>query len=273
MSLEWGARLHLSRGGNLNASAYWSYVGQWSRLFVPALLDAAGVAPGQSVLDVATGSGEAADLASSAVGKSGMVVGVDVSPAMLEAARDRLSGSTFRAVAMDAASIAFRDLSFDAVICQLGLMFFPQRLQSLMEMRRVLRRGSRASVCVPCSAECAPMCGVLAETLVRFLPERTSALLLTFSLSDPAKLEMLFREAGFHDVEVRREARTGAISSFDEYWRPIESGTGQLPQAYVALPDASRREVREEVHQRLAKFEIDGRLDMRIEMLIATGRA
>jgi hypothetical protein len=63
------------------------------------------------------------------------------------------------------------------------------------------------------------------------------------------------------------------IESFDDYWGPIEAGTGQLPQAYLALPEPSRRAVREEVHARLSKFESDGRLLMSVEMLIAAGRA
>jgi hypothetical protein len=63
------------------------------------------------------------------------------------------------------------------------------------------------------------------------------------------------------------------MESFDEYWAPIEAGTGQLPQAYCALPASNRRAVREEVQARLAEFESDGRLVMSAEMLIGAGRA
>jgi hypothetical protein len=57
------------------------------------------------------------------------------------------------------------------------------------------------------------------------------------------------------------------------YWAPIEAGTGQLPQAYLALPAPRRQAVREEVEARLAAFETGGRLVMHVEMLIGAGRA
>jgi hypothetical protein len=83
----------------------------------------------------------------------------------------------------------------------------------------------------------------------------------------------LFTPAGFRDVRVQRETREGIIESFDDYWSPIETGTGQLPQAYRALPESTRRAVREAVHARLAPFDSNGRLVMRVEMLIGAGRA
>lgn len=117
------------------------------------------------------------------------------------------------------------------------------------------------------------MWGVLADVLSRYLPDQQEALHLSFALADTARLERLFLAAGFREVRVQREMRQGIIESFDDYWGPIEAGTGQLPQAYLALPDPGRRAVREEVHARLSKFESNGRLVMSVEMLIAAGRA
>jgi hypothetical protein len=74
-------------------------------------------------------------------------------------------------------------------------------------------------------------------------------------------------------VHVTREIREGIVESFDEYWAPIEAGTGQMPQAYLALPERSRRAVREEMQERLSQFESNGRLVMSAEMLFGTGRA
>jgi len=117
------------------------------------------------------------------------------------------------------------------------------------------------------------MWGVLAETLSRHLPDQREALHLSFALADTTRLEHLFRAADFRDVRVEREIRQGMVESFDDYWRPIEAGTGQIPQAYLSLPERSRRAVREEVRARLSEFESDGRLAMSAEMLIAAGRA
>lgn len=273
MSMRWEAGLHTAVGRHVDAAAYGQYIGRWSRLFVPALLAAAEITEGDRILDVATGSGEAALMALSAVGDSGLVIGADISPAMLEAASGRLFDRPFWPVAADGQALAFPDASFDAVLCQLGLMFFPNPARGLEEFRRVLRPGRCAAVCVISSPARAPPWGILAETLGHYLPDQTEALHLSFALADAARLQRLFGAAGFRDVRVTRETREGIVASFDEYWAPIEAGTGQMPQAYLTLPEPSRRAVREEVRARLSRFESNGRLVMSVEMLIGAGRA
>ena len=116
------------------------------------------------------------------------------------------------------------------------------------------------------------MWGVLAETLSQYLPEQREVLELSFALADAGHLERLLTTAGFREISVRRETHEGSFESFDDYWAPIEEGVGILPQACRALPESSRRAVREEVHARLAAFEANGRLVMTVEMLIGAGR-
>jgi ubiquinone/menaquinone biosynthesis C-methylase UbiE len=273
MSTEFAPGLHVVAGKAVNAAAYDRWVGRWSRLFVPSLLAAARVASGSMVLDASTGTGEAAAMALPIVGSSGLVVGADIAPEMIEAARIRLSVPSFQPVAADGQALPFKDDSFTAVTCQLGLQFFSDAAQGLKEFRRVLRPGAWASVCVPSSPDQAPMWSVLAETLSSFLPEQRSHLYLSWALGDRARLENLFVDAGFQDVRVVREARTDIVGSFDEYWEAIEAGPGQQPQSYLALPEADRRAVREQVKTRLARFATDGRLSMSVEMLIGRGRA
>jgi hypothetical protein len=117
------------------------------------------------------------------------------------------------------------------------------------------------------------MFGVLADALSRFVPEQRDLLHLSFALADANRLEPMFVSAGFREVRVERVQREDIIASFDEYWAPIETGMSQLPQVYVALSEADRRAVREEVMSRLSPFLSDGHLVMNIEMLIAVGRA
>jgi ubiquinone/menaquinone biosynthesis C-methylase UbiE len=271
--MSFGPGFHIAAGRPPDPSAYERYVGRWSRLFVPAVLAAAEVGGGCRVLDVATGTGEAALVARSVVKPGGLVIGADLSPAMLKAARDRLGRRSFRPVAADGQSLPFGDGSFDAVVCQLGLQFFPDPARGLVEFRRVLRADRSAAVCVVSTPDRAPMWGALADALSHHLPDEREALHLSFALADPDRLEHLLRMAGFRDVRVKREVRQATVDSFADYWAPIEAGTGQLPQAYLALPEASRRAVRDEVRTRLAAFESGGRLVMKVEMLIGVGRA
>src|SRR5262245_53550485 len=124
MAEDFGAGFHVAPGRDVDALAYDQWTGRWSRLFVPAVLAAARVTPGSRLLDVSTGTGEAALPALTLVGGAGFVVGADISPAMLVAACRRLSASHFRAVAADGQALPFRNASFDSVICHLGLQFF-----------------------------------------------------------------------------------------------------------------------------------------------------
>src|SRR5690348_13388996 len=117
--------------------------------FLPFLLRAANVAPGMHVLDIATGTGLASEAALQLVGQKGRVTAADVSPAMVEKARARLVHAKNASVAVeDGQALSFSDESFDAVVCSLGLMFFPDPLRGLAEFRPVLRPGGRAAVSV-----------------------------------------------------------------------------------------------------------------------------
>jgi ubiquinone/menaquinone biosynthesis C-methylase UbiE len=108
------------------------------------------------VLDVSTGTGEAALMALPIVGASGFVIGADISPGMLEGARARLNEPLFWPVAADGQGLPFRDGSFDCVICQLGLQFFSDPALGLAEFRRVLRSGGSVTVCVISTPDKAP---------------------------------------------------------------------------------------------------------------------
>jgi ubiquinone/menaquinone biosynthesis C-methylase UbiE len=206
-STNFGAGFHVAPDRAVDASAYDHFTGRWSRLFVPTVLAAAEVAPGCRVLDVSTGTGEAALMTLPMVGASGLVIGADIAPAMLKAARDRLGGRSFWPVAGDAQILPFKDGSFDAVICQLGLQFFPDPARGLREFRRVLRIAGCAAVCVISTPDRAPMWGVLADAISRSIPDLRNVLYLSFSLSDPTRLEDLLSSAGFRDIRFKRETR------------------------------------------------------------------
>jgi ubiquinone/menaquinone biosynthesis C-methylase UbiE len=273
MAKDFGAGFHVAPGQEVDSAAYDQWTGRWSRLFVPATLSAANVTPGARVLDVSTGTGEAALLALPIAGRSGFVVGADISPAMLRAARQRLGDAAFLAVGADGQALPFADGTFDSVVCHLGLQFFPEPRRGVAEFRRVLRPGGRAAVCVISVPARAPMWGVLADALARRRPELSRVLHLSFALSDPGQLAELFSAAGFADLRISQETAEAAPQSFDDYWKPIEAGVGSIPQAYLTLPVADRRRVRDEVRLHLARFESGGKLHLSVEMLIASGQA
>src|ERR1051325_7314285 len=237
MTTEYAPGLHVAAGKDADAAAYDGWVGRWSRLFVPQVLTAAELAPGQQVLDVSTGTGEAASAELPIVGPSGTVVGVDIAPAMLRSARDRLANASFHPVAADGQALPLQNESFDAVVCQLGLQFFPDPQRGLFEFHRVLRPGCCSAVYVISTPDRAPMWGILADVLSGLVPSRRELLHLSFALADADRLQRMLAAAGSREFRVERLRREGVIESFDAYWAPIEAGMGSMPQVYLDLPD------------------------------------
>jgi ubiquinone/menaquinone biosynthesis C-methylase UbiE len=273
MSATLDPGFHAAAGKPVDSLAYDAWVGRWSRLFVPMVIEAADIAQGDLVLDVSTGTGEAAAAALQAVGASGRVVGADIAPPMLASARKRLADPLFWPVAADGQALPFRDEGFDAVVCQLGLQFFPDPARGLSEFRRVLARGAKVAICVISTPDRAPMWGIPAEHLAQLLPAQRHVLSLSFSLADQSRLHDLLADAGFRDVRVERVRREDTIESFEAYWQPIEAGIGSIPQIYHMLSQFDRDAVRNKVKAKLAQFAIDGRLTMAVEMMIGSGRA
>jgi ubiquinone/menaquinone biosynthesis C-methylase UbiE len=141
--------------------------GPWARM----LVQRAGLQPGESVLDLACGTGIVARIAAPLVGKSGRVVGLDLRPGMLAAARSLPApeGAAIEWVEGDATDPGLPDESFDHVICQCGLMFFPDRPRALREMRRMLKDGGRLAILVWQSLEKQKLFHALAKAEFRHL--------------------------------------------------------------------------------------------------------
>jgi ubiquinone/menaquinone biosynthesis C-methylase UbiE len=237
--------------------------------FVPYLLRAAHVESGMRVLDIATGTGIASEAALRVVGPSGNVTAADLSPAMVEKARGRLAAAKNVSVAVeDGQALSFVEGSFDAVMCSLGLMFFPDPLRGLTEFRRVLRPGGRAAVSVNTVAE-RSFNTRINIAIGRHLPSLAVAAARVFSLGDETKLRSLFEAAGFRDVEIATEVYRFMLPSFNAYFEPYEHGAGSPGQAFVSLPEEARRAVREEVRRDLG--DTGGAIEVEVEYLFGSG--
>ncbi len=161
----------------------------------PRLAEAAQVRGGGRVLDVACGTGVAARAAAAVVGPTGHVAGLDLKPGMLAVARELAPEIEWREGSADA--LPFPDASFDAVVSQFGLMFFPDRPRALREMWRVLRPGGRMAVAVWASLETTPAYATEIALVERLAGAKAAdALRAPFALGDPADLAALWAEAG-----------------------------------------------------------------------------
>ncbi len=252
------------------AAGYDELFAHVTRSFIPALLDAAQITAGHRVLDVATGTGAAAQAAAELVGPSGEVVAGDISSTMLEVAKRNLKDTPVRFGRFDGQSLPFPDRRFERVICQLGLAFFADPARGLAEFNRVLVPGGRTAVAVNSSPE-RSLFTRIGTVIGEHVPAKAEQLNRYASIRTGERLGMLLRGAGFAEVEVHSETRTFSFASFDDYFRGIEAGAGVSGQEYVKLSAALRRAVREDVRLSFPDKGNSKPFVVKMELLIGSG--
>lgn len=179
-------------------------VGPLFRPWAEVLLDRVRPTAGERVLDIACGTGIVARLARERVGPAGTVVGVDVSPGMLEVARAVSPEVTWREGSALDLPLADGE-RFDVVTCQQGLQFFSDRPAAARQMRRALAPGGRLVVATWRDVTESPFFDQLLQ-----LGERHVGPIVDqrHAYGDGAALVALLTEAGIAEVTVQTVSKT-----------------------------------------------------------------
>jgi SAM-dependent methyltransferase len=180
----------------------------WARV----LVDAVGIGAGDAVLDVASGTGVVARLAAQRAGRNGRVVASDVSGAMLAHAATRTADDAARIEHVEASAqdLPFAAAEFDAVLCQQGLQFFPDRRAAAREMRRVVRAGGVVGVAVWAAGHRLEPFDDYSEALggAGVPPPFPGAFENASFVMEAGQVRALLEDAGFSSVEVSTVDRT-----------------------------------------------------------------
>lgn len=195
----------------------------YEKHFVPAifsdwagrLVDAVEIAPDDRVLDVACGTGIVARTVAERLGNPVRVTGIDLNASMIKVARGLQPGIDWHEG--DVTNLPFAPESFDVVLCQAALMFFPDRVAALREMQQVLRPGGRIAVLTwDESAGYKSTAEIIAEVEGT---ETAEEFLFPFSLSNPDDVVELFTKAGLHSAKVESHPGVSRFSSIEAFVR------------------------------------------------------
>lgn len=214
------------------------------------LVELGGVHTGNRVLDIATGSGEPALTAARAVGPSGKVVAVDMSPGMLAIARERVAAAGLRNVELvesDAESLTLDRNSFDAVLCRWGLMFMPDLDNLMHRLHHALKPDGRLATAVWSFADKVPMLAMARDAIRRITgivppPNAPDPM----KLADPTILEKALAAAGFREVTIEPLIATFEFPSAEAF-ADFRSQIGGTRAAISKMPAEVARQVREAV--------------------------
>lgn len=249
------------------------YERSWQAQLKPAqdvLLEMANLKDGEDVLDVACGTGLVTFRAAKQIG-SGKITGIDISEKMIQTAgqiSQSINVSNVNFICMDAEDINLPESSFDAVICALGLLYVPDPLLSLNEMKKVLKPGGRIVNAVWGDRKNCGWAGIFPVIDARV---RSEVCPMFFHLGTGEALKIYYEKAGLVDIEVKRINTTLHYSDEDEALAAAFAG-GPVALAYSKFDDKIKREAHEEYLASIDKYKHGRGYNIPGEFVIACGR-
>jgi ubiquinone/menaquinone biosynthesis C-methylase UbiE len=219
----------------------------WSRQLVPAqelLLELADLGPGEKILDIACGTGLVSFRARELVGATGTVIGTDISEKMIEhceAKTRQLGLNNISFKRMEAEELSLDPSTFNKALCALGLMYVPDPIRAIKEMRRMLKPGG---ACISAVWGRRDRCGwsELFDIVDQYVASDVCPMF--FNLGNPDMLLLSFKAAGFEKV------RTETISTILQFENEAEACGAAFAGGPVALVYHKFDErIKEKVHQ------------------------
>jgi SAM-dependent methyltransferase len=241
-----------------------------------AAMDAAAVVAGERVLDIGCGTGPTTIELAERVGADGRVVGVDLSPLLLDRARERADASGLDNIEFRAADVQTADLGsdFDVAYSRFGVMFFDDPVAAFANIRSALRSGGRLafSCFQPIFANqwmAAPTMG--AASVFPFTPPAPDAP-GPFAFADQDRVRSILTDAGFTDIDIQPHDHDVEVGMDDSDIDQVLS-MGPMRDHYTKADDETKRRAFAAVRESVASFADGGRYRFPSASWTVTARA
>jgi len=218
--------------------------------------------PGQTILELAAGTGETGFAAAARLGDEGRLIATDFAPQMVEAAgrgAQKLGLSNVELRVMDAERMDLADDSIDGVLCRWGYMLMADSAAALAETRRVLRSGGRLALSVWGAPEDNPFATLGREALTErgHMGQPQPGEPGIFAMGSEGRIRELVTGAGFERIEVEPIPVEWRFEDLDDYWNFLTEVAGGVAMVIERLTDAERAEVRALVGEKAERFRQD----------------
>ncbi len=215
--------------------------------------------PGDTVLELAAGTGETGFLAGERVGAEGRVISTDFAPGMVEASRRRgeeLGLENFDFRVLDAERMDLDDSSVDGVVARFGYMLMADPAAALAETRRVLRDTGRLSFAVWAAPEKNMWAAIPGMVLVErghLSPPEPGAPGI-FGMADPDRIRELVTGAGFGEPSIEQVTVEWGYIDAAEHWEKTIKLAAPIAEAVNGLPAEEAGLVRATVSERVEEL-------------------
>lgn len=222
------------------------------------LIDLARIAPGQRVLDIATGIGEPALSAASRVGSAGWVIATDISKQMLDIARIRASTlglTNVEFLEADAERLDFPDGSFDAILCRWGITSLPDHSNLLVKLKRMLTPDGSFATSVWDEASRLPFTSIaitVAQEMFHSAPPRPEPL----PEIPKDALESVMIRAGFTDVRSEKLTVTLELASTEAFIQYLVDVSPVVAALLSDQPPKRQMEYQHRLAQEFRRYEV-----------------
>jgi SAM-dependent methyltransferase len=257
-------------GWEQQVSGYEYFFGPITTRVAGPLLDAARVARGARVLDVASGPGH---VAAAAAERGASVIGVDVAEGMISLARRLHPQLDFRAGTAEA--LPFPDASFDAVVANFVLLHVGRPERAAAELARVLDAGGRVALTVWDLPDRARFLGVLVDAIAAAgagPPQDIPVGPPIFRFADDVEFAGLLRGQGLDDIDVETVSFSHAEASADALWRGLLGGTVRTSALVLRQPQETQRQIRAAFDRIVRQYEVGAALELPVSVKLASGR-